>query len=240
MRDLNRPGGPPRPVGGSGAPPRPAGGGDGNQRRDRTPGRPIVGSGRQGFGGHNVAKPPPPLKPIQQQLPKPNDKPAPPSNVARRLADIPQELLNQLSGKGGSAPTGDQVIQEVLRQKEREKQQQATPTPPGGKPLAQPVPVPDSEEGDDKGKGGAKRPGAIPGRDERHKQRNERQAKRRSNEPEVRVVTRAGVVEMEERHRKARNRPKIKLPGKPFMAIRIRRVKGDSVKHEEGARIYGE
>jgi len=33
---------------------------------------------------------------------------------------------------------------------------------------------------------------------------------------------------------------RLKLPDKPYMAIRIRRVKGDSVKHAEGARIYGE
>jgi hypothetical protein len=33
---------------------------------------------------------------------------------------------------------------------------------------------------------------------------------------------------------------KVKLPGRPYIAIRIRRVQGDSVKHVEGARIYGE
>ncbi|HEY7089709.1 MAG TPA: DUF5060 domain-containing protein [Tepidisphaeraceae bacterium] len=35
-------------------------------------------------------------------------------------------------------------------------------------------------------------------------------------------------------------RKEIKLPGKPYMAIRIRRAAGDQVKYKEGERLYGE
>lgn len=34
--------------------------------------------------------------------------------------------------------------------------------------------------------------------------------------------------------------PKVKLPGRPFMALRIRRLEGDRVTYKEGERIYGE
>jgi hypothetical protein len=33
---------------------------------------------------------------------------------------------------------------------------------------------------------------------------------------------------------------KIKLPGNPYMALRIRRAEGDTVRFKEGERIYGE
>jgi hypothetical protein len=34
--------------------------------------------------------------------------------------------------------------------------------------------------------------------------------------------------------------PKVKLPGKPWMALRIKRVAGDQVSFKEGERLYGE
>ena len=47
------------------------------------------------------------------------------------------------------------------------------------------------------------------------------------------------VVDGTYRYR-AEGTPKITLPGSPYMALRIRRVEGDTVKFKEGERIYGE
>jgi hypothetical protein len=38
----------------------------------------------------------------------------------------------------------------------------------------------------------------------------------------------------------AQGLPKVKLPGKPYMALRITRVAGDTVSFKEGERLYGE
>ncbi|HVS34999.1 MAG TPA: translation initiation factor IF-2 N-terminal domain-containing protein, partial [Gemmataceae bacterium] len=149
-------------------PPRP--GGDQGVRRptDRDRSR-IPGAGRVGSatGGYRVAMPPP------AKTPKAPDKPKeqPPAAAgARKLAEIPAELLN----REGPARTFEEIQRAINQQQQPIARAPAAPGVPDE--------VTDEEEGDRK-KGGAKQrggPGRVVGSDARHSQRNQRQAERKS------------------------------------------------------------
>ncbi len=112
--------------------------------------------------------------PPQMKITKPpdNKQPPPPPAGPRKIGEIPKELQS----KDGGPITIEQII------KEHQK-------PSGTKPPVAPgVEIEAEDEEGAKGKGGVKpRPGALPGREERHKLRNERQAKRKQSGDVVEV-----------------------------------------------------
>jgi translation initiation factor IF-2 len=87
------------------------------------------------------------------------------------------ELPPELMGGGGGDST--KAIQEAMR-----IQQQGGKTPAAQQPTTPAVGDEIEDEEGGKGKGGSKRPGSVVGREARHKERSERQAKRKG-EPEV-------------------------------------------------------
>src|SRR5581483_1077334 len=139
---------------GGGGPARPADGPSGGAPTRRSP---LLGRGRpnQGF----VTRTPTPHAPPSLRSPQP-PKPAPTGGV-RRIADIPQHLMQ----KGGPI-----TVKDVM---------DAHKAPPGGATVA----PPDAEEegGDEKGKGkGGPRPGGVAGRDVRRAGRDLRAKERKS------------------------------------------------------------
>jgi translation initiation factor IF-2 len=175
--------------------------------RDLGGNRPAPGQRRpheRRSGGPRPAMPvaPPPLK--QKATPPPEKKQAP--SGPRKIADIPDALMNPTGGK----PVDIHDITRAL--------QQQTP----GKPNVVPEEFEDEEEGG--GKGGAKKPHrrgvpGVAGRDERHKLRSDRQMARKKG-IEVPDPKRGGVALLEEEtetHRKRRPgfRPKTIKPTMP-------------------------
>jgi translation initiation factor IF-2 len=157
---------PGRPQPAPGAP-RPLTGGpvrDLNQPRGDTGPRRTGRDRTPRLGTFRMAQPPT----LKQQRPPEAQKPAQPQQPAgpKKIGEIPAALLGQ----------GTPVkIEDILRH------QQQTPGKPGVS-----VPVED-EEDDDKKKGGHKRPGGVVGRDARHKERNERQQRRKAQGEELRA-----------------------------------------------------
>ncbi len=163
------------PTGGARPPMRvlgsnqPRSGGDQGTRRppDRTTRIPVPHGSRAptGPGGYRVAMPPPPKTPKAPE--KPKETPAAPIGP-RKIAEIPTELLNR-----EGPPRTFEEIQRAINQQQQ---------PPVARPGV-PEEIPDEEEGADKKKGGGARrtgPGGVVGRDARHKERNARQAERKS------------------------------------------------------------
>jgi translation initiation factor IF-2 len=161
------------------------------ERRSRIPPRPQ----------QQIKVAPPPQIKIKPPEPKPA---APAPSGPRKISEIPKELTGR---------EGPITIEQIVGRQ-----------PPGGKAPTAPVPDIDLEEDEGasgKGKGGAKRPGALPGREERHKLRNERQAKRKQagDVPDLKgksVATISKVIEGEEpRHRKFIHKKREKAGPKP-------------------------
>jgi translation initiation factor IF-2 len=103
--------------------------------------------------------------PPQMKINKPADVKQPPPAPAgpRKIAEIPKDLQSK---------DGPITIEQITKEMNKR---------PGEKTPHVPVADVDVEDDDGKGKGGSKRPGALPGREERHKLRNERQAKRKQS-----------------------------------------------------------
>ncbi|HZY87298.1 MAG TPA: translation initiation factor IF-2 [Gemmataceae bacterium] len=187
------PAGPPRtpppaeaPPGEAGRPqpppaaPRPPAGGpmrDLNQPRGDTGPRRTGRDRTPRLGTFRMAQPPT----LKQQRPPEAQKPAapPPPAGPKKIGEIPAALMGQ----------GTPVkIEDILRH------QQQTPGKPGA-PGA-PAPAEETEEDDDKKKGGGhKRPGGVAGRDARHKERNERQQKRKAQSDDPRAVRITALLE---------------------------------------------
>jgi translation initiation factor IF-2 len=171
------------PEGDAGVPPRPPGPrGEGPARkpRDRKPPRP---------GEHfKVAQPPTPRPLSKPHEEKDKKKPTPPSG-AKRIGDIPEDLLQQ----GGAVR-----IEDILRRQHGSGK--AAPVPP----------VPDDEEEE----GGAgkkdKKRKAVPGRDARRSERAARQMQRRSGQGDRKGGI--ALVEDEEGPRRDRSRRRLKQP----------------------------
>src|SRR5262249_14310101 len=132
----------------------------------------------QAVGGHRIATPPP--QP-QQRAPKPPDQgKAPPQAGPRKIGNITPEMLAGLEGRGSNIS-----VREIEDRMRRHQQTAGPATPTTG-----PVAYVEEAEGDDesakKKKGGPRRSttgdGGVPGRAERHKERSERQAKRKGGE----------------------------------------------------------
>jgi translation initiation factor IF-2 len=207
---------PPRPAVGPGVPnlqqrpmrsltpPRPgpgaAGTGGSNQGGERRPQHPAIRQHRTPSGPH-VAPPP-----TSKQAKPPEQKPAAQQpGGARKLANIPQELLQQMQG-GGAPPSVTEI--------ERRLREQQQPSRPGGTPGGFVAPMTPAEIEDDEGtarrRGTA---GGVPGRADRHKGREER-AKRKAQGEDSKggKISASALLEDErERHRKHR-KPKIKAP----------------------------
>jgi translation initiation factor IF-2 len=153
--------------------------------RNRVPPRPTPSSFR--------ATPPPSLKPIKPPEPKKPEQQAGP----KKLADIPPEL------QGMNRPITIQDIQRELAK---------TPPKPGA-PGAPTEEAGAEEEDDGKGKGGkggSKKPGVVPGRDARHRLRQDRQERRKGEIDKVKRVSDVGILledDPRERFRK-RHKPK--------------------------------
>jgi translation initiation factor IF-2 len=163
-------------------PPRP---GPNAPNRNRVPPRPTP-------AGFRVATPPP-LKPLKP----PEQKKAEPPAGPKKLADIPAELtgLNRAI-----------TIQDITRQLEK--------TPPA-KPGAPGAPVEEGGEDDDDakgkgGKGGGKKPGVVPGRDARHRLRQDRQERRKGEIDKVKRVSDVGILLEDDPRERFRKRHKAK------------------------------
>jgi translation initiation factor IF-2 len=159
--------------------------------RGRTPPRPSPTSFRPA--------PPPPLKARPPETKPPAAQPTGP----KKLAEIPQELMDK-------GPIDVTTIQRHLNQQKQ---------PPGKASTPQTVGVPeeipdDDEDGKNKDKG-KKRPGALVGRDARHKERNARQEQRkRASEPELKPGrgNAAAVLDIDDSPRIRKDRIKRKKP----------------------------
>jgi translation initiation factor IF-2 len=107
----------------------------------------------------------------QQRLGEPEKKSAPQPSGPKKIAEIPEEL------RGGVTPTSGNVIDLIL-QKQRMDLARAGASAP-----AEPGEEVEDEEGRAKGgKKGGVRPGAVVGRDARHKDRNLRQERRKATD----------------------------------------------------------
>ncbi len=173
----------------------------------RTPPRPGVPRTAQG-PGYRVATPPPgqprPAKPPEQGKP-------PQTTGPRKLGDITPEMLAGLEGRGSNISVRE--IEDRMRKHSQAVGQSAAP---GAAPVVEEV---EEEDAGKKKKGGHRRPatttgdGGVPGRAERHRERSERQAKRKIGGEE----TRGGKVALLEddtyRHRKDPRRRIHKQPG---------------------------
>jgi translation initiation factor IF-2 len=152
-------------------------------KRNRVPPRPNI-AGR-------LATPPTP-KPRAQE---PEKKAAAPTGP-KKIADIPPEFMAR--GEGGHAPN---IIDKILDDQKRVK--------PHGQPVP-PLEVTEEEDEEGRGKGKKRGPGGVVGRDARHKERNERQQKRKATgsevEPKSGRLTTTVLLDLDEapRHRKAR------------------------------------
>jgi translation initiation factor IF-2 len=146
----------------------PGGAGEARKSRDRIPPKPST---------IRVA-PPPQLKskpPEQKQPPAPTGP--------RKISEIPKDLQSK---------DGPITIEQIIAEKNKQ---------PGKGHVSPVAPILDDDLADDdekgKGKGGVKRPGAIVGREDRHKLRNERQAKRKQavgDVPEVKGKSAAVIL----------------------------------------------
>ncbi len=172
--------------------PRP--GGDGNRNRPPRVVRPGPGAVSRS-GPPNLAPPPTPKKPIITQQPIKAQTP-----IQRPIAPLTPELLKQ------------NLTPQQRIDKAREALRTQTPVAPPPD-----VAVDDDGEGDGEGKGkkgggggaGKKAPGVVPGRNERHKSRNER-AKDRKVETVVKALTGTlvGPVEVPEDDRPKSRKPR--------------------------------
>jgi translation initiation factor IF-2 len=139
---------------------------------------------------------------------RPAQRQAEPKQAAtgvKKLGDITPEMMAAFEGRD-RLPTPKE-LEEV-----RQKQQQAARSGAGAG-LPAPAPVPEDIDEDEDAKGKARRPGAVPGRTDRHKERTERQKTRKGSGEEVRGgKIKLGVDLDEPRHRKARPGHKIKQP----------------------------
>ncbi len=170
-------------------------------RGDRTPhlGRPGDGPRRPGGGERLPPRAPGSVAPrpnnqtLRPQPNKPAEPPKPPPSIGpRKLGNITAEMLNK------GLPITTKEMEDSLK-----------PPPPAGQRAASPgAPVaPEPEVGEDDGvdpkkKAGSKRPGALPGRDARHKERAERQQKRKGDGSDVRGGKVMLLDDEKQRHRK--------------------------------------
>jgi translation initiation factor IF-2 len=133
-------------------------------------------------------------------------KAGPAPQTATKIANIPPELLGQSRG------TGPITVQEIQKKLDDQKRQQS---PPPRGPAAPVAPVPeadaDDEEGDGKGKGKGKRPTTgVPGRADRHKERADRQQRRKATGEDTRGNKVALLDDDSPRHRKDRSKSRLK------------------------------
>jgi translation initiation factor IF-2 len=148
--------------------------------------------------------------PPRQQAPppKPPKAPEPPKQSGpRKIAEIPLDILNK-----------DQPI--TSKDLEKLTQPPGTPGRAGapGVPGVPAVPIDedeDGEEGKGKGKGSRRAPGGVVGREARHKERNERQQRRKAEGGDARGGGVRLLEDDRERHRKdpRYKKAKPKLPG---------------------------
>jgi translation initiation factor IF-2 len=125
-----------------------------------------------------------------------------PPGGARKIANIPPEL--QAARTGQDAPLSPAEIEKRLREQQ--------PSRGGGQTgHAPPAFVDDEDDGSAK----KRRDGGVPGRADRHKERNERQAKRKAQQDDGKggkISTTALLEEETPRHRKDRKRHQPKQP----------------------------
>ncbi len=152
---------------------------------------------------------PPPQTPQRQAKP-PEQKPQAQGGV-RKLAHIPIEMQATMSGR--DVPPSVAEIEKRLRE------QQQPPRPVG--PAHVPPPTPEIEDDESAAKrrsgggAGAAAGSGVAGRADRHKERNERQAKRKATGDEVKggkLSTTALLDDEGPRHRKDRRRHQPKQP----------------------------
>src|SRR5262249_6927272 len=186
-----------------GTPPRPH---QGQQPRQGTP---TSGQRPGQKPGQPGQRPTTPTTPGQRPPSGQGTQKAPASGNVVKLSDIPPELLEQLRGRDPSTIS----VKEI---EDRMKQPQKPQAAAGVAPIA-PAPSTGGEEDDDDRRGGPRRPGAggVAGRADRHKERAERQAKRKTQGDE-----RGGggkiTLDMDDnpRYRKSRgHREKLKRQG---------------------------
>ncbi len=197
---------PPRPGGGAPTPGQANRPGGGRSLHSAAGRQPISGRTTGGTPPQPPQQARPPVKP-----PEPPKKPETPTG-ARKISNIPPELLASMQA-GGRPLTPKDIEDSIRRQKEAEKQPPAQPPRAGGPGTAAPAPVPDDDEegaARKRNAGGGGGPGGVAGRADRHKERNERQAKRKAEEPKGGKLT-ALLDDEGPRWRKARH-PKIKAP----------------------------
>jgi translation initiation factor IF-2 len=189
----------------------------GGHQGNRGPsGRPIPGGANQ-QGGNRPGQPQQQAGGGRPEEKKPPQQPTAPAQHggARKIADIPPELLAAMQGR--ETPISVKEIEDKIRDKEKAQTPGKQDPPPGvpARAPAQPVENFDEEERNKnkkRGKGPATHVDAsVPGRADRHKERTERQAKRKGDEP-TRGKPSLLLDDENQRHRKDR-RPKIKLPG---------------------------
>jgi len=131
--------------------------------------------------------------------------------VAVKLADIPPELMASMQGR--ETPLSVKEIEERIRQQQQPQgaRAQAGPTQAPVAPV-----VGESEMDDDERAKGRRRGDAVPGRADRHKDRADRQAKRKTGTEDQRggKISAVGLLDDDTpRHRKDRRAKPIKLPG---------------------------
>jgi translation initiation factor IF-2 len=169
------------------------------------------GSGGQGGGGKRqgprVGSGPTVAVPPRQQTPRPprsdDNKPKQPPRTGGgssivKLGEITDEMLAAFQGRE-HLPTPKELEEERQRQ-QRAARGQTAPTP------GSPPPVIEGDEDDDDRRGQRHRPGAVPGRSDRHKERTERSKVRKGQNDDSRGGGKKLSVDMEERerHRKTR------------------------------------
>ena len=203
MRNL---GGGPRPSSGPQGGQSGQGGQGSDQRRPPRPTRPG--------GNIRVAEPPQqPNRQPQKSGPAADQKkgPQPAGGGIRKIGEITPEMMAAFQGR--ETPPSPKELEEVKARQDREARAPAKPATPGAPVVAPPT---TEEEEDDDRKGGARhRPGVVPGRGDRHKDRAERAKTRKTPGEETRGSGKKLTVDMDDhqRHRKNRRDHKVKLPG---------------------------
>jgi len=181
-------------------------GGGGDRRGARTP--------RPGDNRPTLATPPP--QPTRQQKPaQGGDQKKPPQPAKSgivKISDITPEMLAMMQGRD-TPPTPKELEEVKLKQEREARGERPTKAPTPAVPGVAPAPETDEAEDDDR-KGARHRPGAVPGRGDRHKDRAERAKTRKGQGEETRGSGKKLSVDEEERvrHRKARPTHKIKQP----------------------------
>lgn len=210
MRNLGAPGSS-RPVpaqGGQGGP------GGGQPRTPRVPGQPRPGQFRMASGPQQRSvRPQEPAKPQQQQPTGP-----------RKLANIDAETLAGLEGRGSNISVRE------IEERIRKQQQGPGAVVPGQAPAEGEVFDEDDGKKDSKGRkpapgagpAAAAGPGGVAGRADRHKERSERQARRKAQGG---AEVRGGkVAVLDDDHPRHRKDPRRRLPKQPPTVDRIGKI----------------